>query len=493
MRTRVRLLVQLTTRHGRYRRGLVQAARSLNPQEAAVLADLEAHGLDVNRLRDVLWGGHVLIDDPDLYERWRFPKVTRERLSSHHRTVDKQSYPDLGMHGPLVREKLHGRTANGTWIQLEKTPAAFGAGHRLPTWNDVQHLADYIVYKVTKRNVGPWGLSAVTERRPMYLSPQLSTTVPLPEGTTRALTGTLARLDAEDQVVHDATHSGLVRQFLGPLREHPLAELEPWRAADGVEDCSAGVGHRDRSGYRPTSALGGGPARRLDVARCGGRATRRGGGGRPAVAAGGSRSGECPEGVMTEPKLDVGVPSDLGVPPGLIDAVLHLVSTGPVPLGGYSLAEMVAVDAVVDFLDEMPSEEQVGEAVRSLAARQLLVALPGTDRLQVRGDLGIAVVFQQRARSVIDARVTGTEPGHPWRTLLLPPPEGVALEVLIDALGVHELSLREIDDALRRLRERLPNGEPEREAPHPKELLATAEGWSRSRSTPHRAVRRPPS
>jgi hypothetical protein len=179
---------------------------------------------------------------------------------------------------------------------------------------------------------------------------------------------------------------------------------------------------------------------------------------------------------MTEPTLDVGVPSDLGVPPGLIDAVLHLVSTGPVPLGGYSLAEMVAVDAVVDFLDEMPSEEQVGEAVRSLAARQLLVALPGTDRLQVRGDLGIAVVFQQRARSVIDARVTGTEPGHPWRTLLLPQPEGVALEVLIDALGVHELSLREIDDALRRLRERLPNGEPEREGPRPKELLATAQG-----------------
>ena len=228
-RTRVRLLVQLTTRHGQYRRGLVQAAKSLRPEEAAVLADLEAHGLDVNQLRDVLWGGHVLIDDPDLYERWRFPKVTRQRLSSHHRTVDKQRYPDLGMHGPLVREKLHGRTANGTWLQLEKTPAAFGAGHRLPTWNDVQHLADFVVYRVTKRNVGPWGLSAVTERRPLYLTPQLSTTVPLPEGTTRALTRTLARLDAEDQVAHDATHSGLVRRFLGPLREDPLAELEPWR------------------------------------------------------------------------------------------------------------------------------------------------------------------------------------------------------------------------------------------------------------------------
>jgi len=171
---------------------------------------------------------------------------------------------------------------------------------------------------------------------------------------------------------------------------------------------------------------------------------------------------------MTETQSDVGVPS------GLIEAVLHLVSTGPVPLGGYSLAEMVAVDAVVDFLDEMPSEEEVGEAVRSLAARQLLVALPETERLQVRGDLGIAVVFQQRARSVIDARVTGTEPGQPWRTLLLPQPEGVALEVLIDALGVHELSLRQIDEALRRLRERLPDGDPEREPAEPDEVLAAA-------------------
>ena len=130
---------------------------SLTPNEASLLADLEAHGLDVNQLRDVLYGGHVLVDDPDLYERWRFPKVTRQRLSSHHRTVDKQSYPDLGMHGPLVREKLHGRTATGTWMQLEKTPAAFGRGHKLPTWNDVLHLVDFVVYRVTKqqrRSVG---------------------------------------------------------------------------------------------------------------------------------------------------------------------------------------------------------------------------------------------------------------------------------------------------------------------------------------------------
>jgi hypothetical protein len=227
VRTRVRLLVQLTTRHGRYRRGLVQAAKTLTPEEASVLSDLEAHGLDVNQLRDVLCGGHVLVDNPELYERWRFPKVTRQRLSSHHKTVDKQTYPDLGMRGPLVREKLHGRTASGTWVQLEKTPAAFGKGHRLPSLNDVLHLVDFVVYRVTKRNVGPWGLSAATERRPMYLSPQLSTSVPLPQSTQQWLSRALARLDAEDQVIHDPTHSDLLRRFLGPIRQDPLVDLIP--------------------------------------------------------------------------------------------------------------------------------------------------------------------------------------------------------------------------------------------------------------------------
>jgi hypothetical protein len=81
-------------------------------------------------------------------------------------------------------------------VQLEKTPAAFGNGHRLPSWNDVLHLVDFVVYRVTKRNVGPWGLSAATERRPMYLSPQLSTSVPLPQSTQQWLSRALARLDA---------------------------------------------------------------------------------------------------------------------------------------------------------------------------------------------------------------------------------------------------------------------------------------------------------
>lgn len=147
-------------------------------------------------------------------------------------------------------------------------------------------------------------------------------------------------------------------------------------------------------------------------------------------------------------------------------------------LGAYTLAELTAVDAVIDFLEARPPDEALAEAVRSLAARELLIpgAEPGT--VKVRGDLGIAVAFQQRARSVLDARRAGTSPGEPWRVLLLPQPEGIALVIQIDALGVHAIGLYPLEDALDRLAEWLPSGdiadaEPEADA---KALIAASDG-----------------
>ncbi|GIF67710.1 hypothetical protein Ais01nite_57450 [Asanoa ishikariensis] len=150
------------------------------------------------------------------------------------------------------------------------------------------------------------------------------------------------------------------------------------------------------------------------------------------------------------------------VPGDLVSSVVDLVDTGPVLLGAYTSAELTAVDAVVDFLEARPTDEVLAEAVRSLAARELLVASDGDEQLQVRGDLGIAVAFQQRARTVLDARVSGTKPGEPWRMLLLPQPEPVSLLVRIDALGVHDLGLFPADDALDQLVEWLPRGDYEK-------------------------------
>jgi hypothetical protein len=148
------------------------------------------------------------------------------------------------------------------------------------------------------------------------------------------------------------------------------------------------------------------------------------------------------------------------IPSGLVQAVENLVGTGPVLLGAYTVAELTAVDAIVDFLEARPSQEVLTEAIRSLAARQLLVAGSNGGQVQVQGDLGIAVAFQQRARMVLDARSTGTQPGEPWRILLLPQPERFCLMVQIDALGIHELGLYAWDEALDRLADWLPKGSP---------------------------------
>jgi hypothetical protein len=165
------------------------------------------------------------------------------------------------------------------------------------------------------------------------------------------------------------------------------------------------------------------------------------------------------------------------VPQGLVSAVVSLVGTGPVLLGAYTIAELTVVDAIVDFLEERPSDEVLAEAVRSLAARQLLVAGSDESDIQVRGDLGLAVAFQQRARTVLDARVTGTRPGEPWRILLLPQPEQICLMVRIDALGVHELGLYQLGEALGQLADWLPKGDRAEPDPArgPDEVLAAAE------------------
>jgi hypothetical protein len=169
----------------------------------------------------------------------------------------------------------------------------------------------------------------------------------------------------------------------------------------------------------------------------------------------------------------------------LITAIVNLVGTGPVPLGAYTSAEIFSVEGLLEFLEQEPSQEAISEAVRSLAARDLITTQPGDDHIEIRGDLGIAVAFQQRSRVALDARLTGTDPDTPWRFLLMPQPENVTLEVRIDALGIHFFSLRTTEDAFTRLVAQLPDGDRGPEdadldaalAASPKTALVTVTRW----------------
>ena len=428
-------MIEITARAGSYRKGLLNAVAHLSPEEAAIISDLERYGLQVPQLQDVLCGGHVLVDDPDLYTEWRFEKVSHQRLSSHHPDIDKARYPDIGMRGRVMREKLHGRTAQGTWVQLEKTPAAFGK-KKLPSLTDLRHLWDFVVYRVTRSNVGPWGLSRLTERRPMYLSPVVAVPTPLTAPVADSLASALRQIEAADDVT--AVSQDLAGRFAPPERANPGPSSARRSPAGPGAGCSATLrcgSPRHRRGLRPRSCVS---ARRS----------------RSSAAVSGGR---C---TMSDPEdKDAAMrPGPASVEDGLVSAVVSLVNTGPVLLGAYTVAELTAVDAIVDFLESRPSDEVLAEAVRSLAARQLLVAGSDGEQVQVRGDLGIAVAFQQRARMVLDARATGTQPGEPWRILLLPQPEEICLMVRIDALGVHEIGLYKVEDALKFLTEWVPEG-----------------------------------
>jgi hypothetical protein len=172
-RRRLSLLVKLAASAGDFSPKLAIAVDHATDAEVRVMSDLVERGMSVPDLVGLLQGAHVLVGDDDLYERWIFP-TSRRRMSSHHRTVDKNVSPDYGLDGPLVRESLHGKAAVGTWVQLERTKASFQWG-KLPTWSDAVHTRDYILYRITGKNVGPWGLSAHVDTRPMLLRPPNTT------------------------------------------------------------------------------------------------------------------------------------------------------------------------------------------------------------------------------------------------------------------------------------------------------------------------------
>ena len=131
-------------------------------------------------------------------------------------------------------------------------------------------LWTFVIYRVTKRNVGPWGspqspsggqctLASADDDGAATAWHDSKLTATSPAGRRRLRPSTTR-----------ATHSDLVRRFLGPLRADPLVELST-RARAGSRSglfSNSRMGHRVCSVHRPPAVLRRRAVGPLDVADC---------------------------------------------------------------------------------------------------------------------------------------------------------------------------------------------------------------------------------
>jgi hypothetical protein len=133
-------------------------------EEREIISYLEKNfEISAEQLKEIFMGAHVRLEDNgQAYEEWSRRVVSKQqRLSSH--PSDTTQY---GIRGSLVKELLFSRTKEAdnktyTWFQLENHPVSFG--------HIIRHMLDYIKYKMTNQNQGPYGSSKATDRAPIIL------------------------------------------------------------------------------------------------------------------------------------------------------------------------------------------------------------------------------------------------------------------------------------------------------------------------------------
>lgn len=142
---------------------------------------------------------------------------------------------------------------------------------------------------------------------------------------------------------------------------------------------------------------------------------------------------------------------------GVVATIVELVQTGPLALGAFTTAEILAVNGPAPGLP-VPEPAVLAEAVRGLVARGLAVPVDGSDQIDVQGDLGLVLTLQQRTRLVVDIMFRGDEAQRPPHVVLLPQPEGITLIDSVDRIGLHHMVAVPTGEAVDRLREELPHG-----------------------------------
>lgn len=117
---------------------------------------------DRDMMKDVLGGAHICVKDERafVYNFLIHLPGAYERTSSHRSTAQQYGTRE----GRVMRTMLIGRVEDTTWFQLEGSPM----GHSF--WSSLNHILDFYLYRLTRRQMGPLGSSPHTDWRPVQLS-----------------------------------------------------------------------------------------------------------------------------------------------------------------------------------------------------------------------------------------------------------------------------------------------------------------------------------
>ena len=134
-----------------------------NLENAAIILNIIKQ-VALDHFAEVVKGAHITVEDNGkLYEALIGTGLLRKRSSSHY--PDNQLASDASMQGgEIFRELLIGKTPSGkTWFQLER--------HSVGSLkNFLWHIADYIHYKISGKNVGQYGVSEHVDSKPIQIS-----------------------------------------------------------------------------------------------------------------------------------------------------------------------------------------------------------------------------------------------------------------------------------------------------------------------------------
>ena len=140
------------------------------------IESLEDRKKSLYLIAEMFKGAQIHIKGTEAYNTWTAkeyqPFLFSRQGSSSHESKQEQ----FAIRGKLFAENLLGtrirkdkNNQEYSWFQLERHPAGSADNKILnKISNTLLHLLDYIVYKFTGENVGPYGTSKYKEKNPCY-------------------------------------------------------------------------------------------------------------------------------------------------------------------------------------------------------------------------------------------------------------------------------------------------------------------------------------